>query len=754
METKRNQSDEEDDIGDESSDSLPSISTGKSSRIDRKARNTSESDHKSDESSSLSLPNSFDNTPNSTPAASPAPLRTPVPSFDFALRKPRSGAPLRTDETMRKFYEIQVDKIRGQLAIALEEKKQAQITLNAQRRSFQESIASLQIKYKNEASQLKTEKAAIETQLHILEQKLKTEKLQFYDLRISPTLAQQYQKQSHDNLTLLEFVQMKVYELLEPYTKAQDASIKEIEVLSNANTSMQNKINQQTDELRQALRKIEVQKREAELADNTRIELEKQVKQLYANIQELKANAAIPPPIIPPSVEAQLKDFRHQIDMSNQARETLKMEKEQLEQKLALIIIDKEYLAKDSSHHAEKHRQLANELEAARANIRRLELSKETFLEQVAQAREESKAVFEHRMQVELAKLQDLSKKELDALRDTGKAVFERENRMLKDSRQDALQQLELANKKIQDVQQAYEDKVLEITRLDAKFTTSVAEVRNELKIKHFEIAQLSRNYEDKCQLLHQAHLEIDMLKQKVDALKLEFQKLETQTTKQINQLTLEREKIKAYEALEVEMDQAILQAGGSANEDIATSTFALIPTAPKRRFQHSITLAQKLVQAEQTIQKQGEKEEQLQSRLEQLQKELEFAKSQLSHVPQPQNYLMEKLLMKEDELDVCQTRCRQLQSSLQQQQMNAQELLNAKLALQAQLHQILNRRHELETLKAKVLETQSRISRTHPPISNAATIPPEQNSSVQSIPKWYQKLRANSPSQSIQPTN
>ncbi len=71
---------------------------------------------------------------------------------------------------------------------------------------------------------------------------------------------------------------------------------------------------------------------------------------------------------------------------------------------------------------------------------------------------------------------------------------------------------------------------------------------------------------------------------------KSEFAKLEATSAKQVAQLRMElsseKDRLKAYDQLEVEMDSAILQTGALEQpfrEDTA-STFALIPTAPKRR--------------------------------------------------------------------------------------------------------------------------------------------------------------------------
>ncbi|OQS01538.1 hypothetical protein ACHHYP_00664 [Achlya hypogyna] len=766
VDSRADNDDGELDVEVDSSGSVPSSSSEKVRRLVsqlglRKEGNTSGSSH-GDDSSSLSLPHSFDNTPASTPAASPAPSRNVAQSFDLALRNlpPRSGQPKRTDDTMRKFFEIQVDKVRAQLSLALEEKKQAQAALSTERRTFQDTIASLQIRVKNEMSQLKTEKAAVETQLHIMEHRLKAEKHQFYDLRVPAALAKELQRQSHDALTLVEFVQMKAFELVEPHVAAQDAAALEIARLKEVTTGLQAKADASAEDAHRLQRKCDVQARELELSEATRLELERQVKQLHAHVQELNALRASAPaaasPLVTAALEAQVRELQAQLEAARQAREASKSEKEQLEQRVALLVVDKEYLSKAHDRQDETIKQLQDDLQSAQASVRRLEHSKETFLAQVEQAREEAKTLFEHRMHVELGKLQDAAKNEMDALRESGKTLFERENRLLRDARADALAQAEATNQKLASLQRAYEDKVLELTRLDAQFTTGVADVRNELKIKHFELAQLSRNYEDKVQLLHQAHLEVDMLKQKasgylgppasVDVHKSEFQRLETASAKEIAALRLEvaseRDKLKAYEALEVDMDQAVLQAGLlPETSDATAATFALIPTAPKRRFQQSVALAQKVVQCELTIQSQARQLEQLQSQHDQVVRELEHAQTQLAHVHQPQQYLIEKLRRLQAELSEREAACQGLQTALHEHQARANELLQTKIALQGQLQQLLGRRHELDTLKAMVLQTQQSLARAAAPVA-ATTPPPTTQATIGSVPKWYQKLR------------
>ncbi|KAF0688167.1 Aste57867_20200 [Aphanomyces stellatus] len=753
--------DEEDEDmvgGFDSSGSLNSRSSGTDiGRRSMTLRPRSSDGHKSDgsnkSSSALSLPNSFDEaTPMSTPAVSPAPAR--LRTFDAELSRSRpsplqtlppaatiSGASSsRVNDAMRKFYELQVGKIRAELAAALDEKALAQRTLASARSAFQETMTNVQTRFRNEVTKLKSDKTTAEAQVAALERRLKAEKTHFSDLRVSDALAQEFQRQDREALTLVEYIHMRVYELIQPHAAAADRAAKDLEKLKATHAETATARDELEHALREAKRQADRAALECKASELARREAEKQVGVLEAALQERTDSH------MRSAADAKWEDRIAAVEMDLKralvARDGLELEKEALAQQVQLLTTDKAYLVQEKDASMEKVHKLASQLDDVVANARRLELSRETFVEQVAQAREESRVLFEHRMQVELTKLQDASRKEMDVIRESGKQMYERENRLLRDARTDSVAHIDHLQNKLAALQHAYEDKVLELTRMDAKWATDVAELRNDVKMKHFELAQLGRNYEEKATMLHQAHLESEMLKQKVEVHKTEFAKLEASTTNRMAQLELalafERDRLKSYDQLEVDMDNAILQSGAMTDE--ASATFAMIPTAPKRRFQQSVALAQKVVQYEQQMQTLQKQLDVLIQEKEQLSVELTTARHQVSHMHQPQQYLVDKLRFRDNEVQALQSQLDQVQEAYARQQRETQDQLQAKLGLQNQLQQLVNRRQDLDALKQLVLKT----TQQHAEIAKARPIEPTENVGAPepSIPKWYMKLR------------
>ncbi|RHY16288.1 hypothetical protein DYB36_006225, partial [Aphanomyces astaci] len=205
--------DSEEDDDDEKKDDLESSSSPNSSSVasgskDRRSeanprRTPAGGRNKSDDSSSaLSLPHSFDEfTPGSTPAVSPAPNR--LRTFDAELKRPppvqTSAMPSqfnatngpRVQDAMRKFYELQVDKMRKQLAAVLEDKTQAQRLLATEWQTHENTVTTLQTSYRRDAAQWKSDKAASEARIALLERRLVAEKASFVELRVSDALAQE-----------------------------------------------------------------------------------------------------------------------------------------------------------------------------------------------------------------------------------------------------------------------------------------------------------------------------------------------------------------------------------------------------------------------------------------------------------------------------------------------------------------------------------------------------------------------------------
>ncbi|OWZ21075.1 hypothetical protein PHMEG_0004437 [Phytophthora megakarya] len=234
-----------------------------------------------------------------------------------------------------------------------------------------------------------------------------------------------------------------------------------------------------------------------------------------------------------------------------------------------------------------------------------------------------------------------------------------------------------------------------------------------------------------------------------VEALKEEFARLETTSTTRITQLEaaleVERNKLKEYELLEIDLDSAVVQT--------VITTFGAIPTTTKRRFQQSVLLAQKVVKSQREAIALEQKLAEVSSDRERLQQEAEQLKTKLASSHQPQSYLIDKLDRREQELQTAVGRYQETQAQLQQLRAQYQQVQDANASLQQQLQQLLSRRGDLDALKTTVSPPPSIASKmTRPPTPQhheddlSTGRPPSEvsnASSISSTPKWYTKLRS-----------
>lgn len=91
------------------------------------------------------------------------------------------------------------------------------------------------------------------------------------------------------------------------------------------------------------------------------------------------------------------------------------------------------------------------------------------------------------------------------------------------------------------------------------------------------------------------------MLREKVNVVKGEYYRAEANGKEEMSSLKAQvavlREQLANYEAIEREMDDAVLSLAKLSPNDnaIYTSTLASVPTANKRRIQQALGLAQRL---------------------------------------------------------------------------------------------------------------------------------------------------------------
>ncbi|KAG6949844.1 hypothetical protein JG688_00014464 [Phytophthora aleatoria] len=633
-----------------------------------------------------------------------------------------------SEAVMKKFYEIQVGKIRGQLALSVQAQRELEKTLQQERAAWQEKEADMEHRSSEERGRLEKELKQAQADLQAAQTRLRMEKTHFASLQISDALAEQLSRQNEEDLSIRECIQLSIHSKVRKLETELERCRQEVETLQKSSSVDKAAAAGASDEIAQVQRIAEAKERrlqhELELSEATRQELENQIKALVDQVDGMKEEQRRNEEIYSDQrgVQKESERLKRDLQVLQRAHDDLKSRFDEvsagssdLHQKIALLTADKTFLQDAKAQLEEQVAKMRVSQQEMQEKVNSLQEKNDGNLSQNVQLQNETRLHFEKKFDDEMAKFMELSKREIERIRNDGQVVYERENRLLKEARDDALKHAE--------VLQARLDSVLEATRMESTHTTALAAARNELKMRHFEISQLKLTLEEKARDARNARLEVDMLTQKVEAHKEEFTRLETTSTTRITHLEaaldVERNKLKEYELLEIDLDGAVVQtgeiaAGGEGNQADGSApsslklqevmtTFGAIPTTTKRRFQQSVLLAQKVVKSQREAIALKQKLNEVTSDRSGLQQQIAELKAKLANFHQPQSYLIDKLTRREQELQGAMRRYEEAQEQLQQLRAQYQQTQDANASLQHQLQQLLSRRGDLDALKATV---------------------------------------------------
>ncbi|KAI9992429.1 hypothetical protein PInf_017838 [Phytophthora infestans] len=568
-----------------------------------------------------------------------------------------------SEAVMKQFYEIQVENVRTQLTLSVQAQKELEKVLQQERAAWQAKKAEMELKCGEERNGLEKELKQARTDL---------------------MAAQTRHRMDKTHIASLERCRQ------------------EVETLRKISSTDKAAAAGASDEIARLQRIAEAKERrlqhEFELSEATRLELENQIKALVDQIDGIKEEQRHNEAIYSDRRVLQKESERLKRDLQVLQREhddlqssfdEVSASDSGLHQKIALLTADKAFLQDAKTQLEDQVAKLYILQQEMQAKVKSLREKHDGNLSQNVQLQSETRLHFEKKLDDEIAKFMELSRREIERIRNDGQVVYERENRLLKVARDDALKHVDLLQARLDSVQ---------------------------------SISQLKSTLEDKARDGRSARLEIEMLARKVEAHKEEFARLETTSTTRITQLEaaleVEHNKLKEYELLEIDLDGAVVQTGEIAAEGEgnhadggepslklleAMTTFEAIPTTTKRRFQQSVLLAQKVVKSQREAIALEQKLNEATSDRTRLQREITELKAKLVTFHQPQSYLLDKLTRREQELQSAVRRYKETQSQLQQLRAQFQQSQEANSSLQQQLKHLLSCRRDLSALKTTV---------------------------------------------------
>eukprot|EP00794_Sanderia_malayensis_P018396 gene18396-20250_t len=486
--------------------------------------------------------------------------------------------------------------------------------------------------------------------------------------------------------TLREFIALKFYEALKPLKIQCEVQQNQIDLYANSMKDGEEEVakaNKELDEERHA-----------------RIETDARCQQFQIHIEELRD-------------QLKRKDYK------NENFDVLRSEKDQIERDFVemrkkFTIANAELNMKSEENDSLRKQKLEETIKQL-DDVRK---SREDLYEKYINSRDQYKSEFEEKLRSEIEGLSRKTSVEIDKIKSNANEIYERENRALRESRDNALAAKERATMLVNDAENKYKEILSEFRNLQMSSENRAAELANEIRMKAFESQRLQLLYEETNKNLKKSNLEGEKLRKQNEALNKEYHALHMSSSRRLTELEAKdgelKNKLHIYEKMEEELDDVVMQAAEMTNDAEAERVLfsygygANVPSTAKRRMQQSVHLAKRVLQLERANSSLRHERESEDKKVEQLADELSRTTKMLNEAKQPYNYLVDSIKTRDDENKSMKDTIGTLNEDIRRLkgEKSALKKLNDQMTLD--LERLLNQKEEVHVLKSVVMGLKS----------------------------------------------
>ncbi|XP_037127223.1 progesterone-induced-blocking factor 1 isoform X1 [Syngnathus acus] len=642
-----------------------------------------------------------------------------------------------TLDNLKTDYMSRVEELEERLNDALHQKQVLALRLDSEIKLAQEDNRKQQALRKKEVDGILLRQQQLEEANLQMREKAGELRRSLRDLDMSHERYLELRDLSEDSMSIQEFVAVRFYEAVTPLrAQVAELSVKKdtlSEDLEMQRTQMKSLMESYEEERRlRTEMELRSQRLTLELADTKQhIQDGDYRRENYPNVKRERD-----------TLEAELKEVKRKYETLNvthaalgRERDTLGKEMASLQQSATLLQKDKEYLHRQNMELSVRCAHEEDRLERLQVQLEDAKKAREDAYEKYVASSDHYKSEYEHKLRDELENIRLKTGQEIDNLQRTSREMYERENRNLREARDNAVLEKERALAAERDTQSRYDQLLEQFRQLQLGTDGRVAELSNRAKLHSFEAerAQLLKEETDKA--LAQCQVECEKQRKKMEVLTQEFYRLQTSSEKRTAELHAQNaeqaSRLETYEKLEQELDQVTVQAAEIENEEEAERVLfsygygANVPTTARRRLQQSVHLARRVLQLERQNTSLRRDLEKHQSQTGQISEELLAAQRLLEQTQQPYSYLIETVRHKDGEINSLKLRVASLEDDVTSLRKERTALLQVKDNMAADLERLLNHREELAMMKQVLISMRSQQENA-PTLLEAATVHPE----------------------------
>ncbi|NWV59800.1 PIBF1 factor, partial [Malurus elegans] len=652
-------------------------------------------------------------------------------------------------------YLTKIEELEEKLNDAIHQKQLLSLRLDSQLALQQEDARKHQALMKQEMETILLRQKQLEETNHQLRERAGDIRRSLRDLELTDESYEKLKSLSEDQLSIPEYVSVRFYEVVHSLRKElSDLQMKKESLTEELNgyRSQLKCLTESYEDERRSRSELEVrcQRLTLELADTKQLIQQGDYRQ--ENYDKVKCERD--------RFEHELSELRRiyeilEVSYKTQTKERNDLTKElaTLRQSLNLLQKDKDYLNRQNMELSVRCAHEEDRLERLQIQLEDAKKAREEMYEKYVASRQvivyHCKAEYEKRLHEELEQIRLKTNQEIEQLRSTSKEMYERENRNLREARDNAVAEKERAVIAEKDSLRKYDQLLEQYRQMQLGTESKVAELLHQSKLKSFETEHVQLMQQETAKNLSQCQMECEKYQRKLEVLTKEFYSLQSSSETRIIELQTQNSEFQArldtYEKLEKELDEIILQTAEMEDEVEAERVLfsygygANVPTTAKRRLKQSVHLARRLLQLEKQNSLLVKDLEHQKEQVTQISQELDRANSLLNQAQQPYKYLIETVQQRDSQISLQQEHIKQLEKDVGLLNKEKTALLRVKNQMAADLERLLNDREELATMKQIIINLHGKRNEQNLPQSHIdvkSAVGKKSNSLVKLLPE------------------
>ncbi|NWH32194.1 PIBF1 factor, partial [Chloropsis hardwickii] len=617
-------------------------------------------------------------------------------------------------------YLTKIEELEEKLNDAIHQKQLLSLRLDSQLALQQEDARKHQALMKQEMETILLRQKQLEETNYQLRERAGDIRRSLRDLELTDECYEKLKSLPEDQLSIPEYVSVRFYEVVNSLRRElSDLQMKKeslTEELSGYRSQLKCLTESYEDERRSRSElEIRCQRLTLELADTKQLIQQGDYRQ--QNYDKVKCERDV--------FEHELSELRRnyeilEVSCKSQTKERNDLAKElaTIQQSLNLLQKDKDYLNRQNMELSVRCAHEEDRLERLQTQLEDAKKAREEMYEKYVASRQvivyHYKAEYEKRLHEELEQIRLKTNQEIEQLRSTSKEMYERENRNLREARDNAVAEKERAVIAEKESLRKYDQLLEQYRQMQLGTESKVAELLHQSKLKSFETEHVQLMQQETAKNLSQCQMECEKYQRKLEVLTKEFYSLQSSSETRIIELQTQNSEFQArldtYEKLEKELDEIILQTAEMEDEVEAERVLfsygygANVPTTAKRRLKQSVHLARRLLQLEKQNSLLVKDLEHQKEQVTQISQELERANSLLNQAQQPYKYLIETVQQRDSQISLQKEHITQLEKDFSLLNKEKTALLRVKNQMAADLERLLNDREELATMKQIII--------------------------------------------------